>query len=435
MRRSPTSESLVGMPGILPVAHRSSRRSRLWFLAVALLLAVMLPGPLVTARPAHAATPLAVGSLPLHTSGRYVVNATGARVKLVGVNWYGADLNQFVVEGLEIRPLPAIAATIRALGFNVVRLPFSNQMVEQNPVVAAKYLTANPGLQGKTALQIYDATIDALAAAGLAVIIDDHISTAEWCCVTSDGNGLWWTAKYPESSWIKDWQTMAGRYAPGGAHPQPAVVGAELRNEIRAVNGVGKPVWDGSGSKFDWAGAATRGGNAVLAVNPSLLIVVDGITFSLDLRGAATHPITLKLPNRVVYAAHDYVFAHHPGDYSSYAKIQAHWTAWWGYLVGGAHPAPVWVNEFGAIATTSSTIVSTTPSTTGYLFAALMDYLKRGSFDWAVWPINGTYGYSTRQNHTAGSPDPHGVLASDWSSLRTDEVGQPLLYNTLRQLF
>jgi endoglucanase len=423
------------MPGLSPVGGLSSRRTRLWFLAVTLLLAAVLPSPLVAARPAHAATQLAVGPLPLHTSGRYVMNAAGARVKLDGVNWYGADLNQFVPEGLEIQPLATIARNIRFLGFNVVRLPFSNQMVEQNPVVSAQYLKANPSLVGKTALQIFDATIDALAAAGLAVIIDDHTSTAQWCCNTADGNGLWWTAQYPESSWIKDWQTMAARYSPGGVHPQPAVVGAELRNEIRNVNGVGKAVWDGSGSKFDWASAATRGGNAVLAINPSWLIVVDGITFSLDLRGAATHPIVLNVPNRVVYAAHDYVYAHHPGDYSSFAKFEAHLTAWWGYLIGGAHPAPVWVNEFGTIATTSADIVSTTPSTTGYWFSALMDYLKRGSFDWAVWPINGTYGYSTRQVHSAGSPDPHGVLASNWASLQTDEVGQPLLYNTLRQLF
>jgi endoglucanase len=416
-------------------ARGPRRRADRCFLVVALVLGLMLPGVVVSAQPAHASSPLAVGALPLHTSGRYVVNAAGVRVKLAGVNWYGADQNQFVVEGLEVRPLPAIATTIRSLGFNVVRLPFSNQMVEQNPVVAAKYLKANPGLRGKTALQIFDATIDALVAAGLAVILDDHTSTAQWCCVTSDGNGLWWTAKYPESSWITDWKTMVGRYSPGGAHPQPAVVGAELRNEIRAVNGVGKPVWDGSGSKFDWAGAATRGGNAVLAVNPSLLIVVDGINFALDLTGVAAHPIRLQVPNRVVYAAHDYIYAHHPADYSSYAKIQSILALRWGYVVGGATPAPVWVNEFGTLATTSSSIVSTTPSTTGYWFSALIDYLKRGDFDWAAWPINGTYAYSTRKKHTAGSNDPHGILAKNWSSLRTDETGQPRLMNTLRQLF
>ena len=148
-------------------------------------------------------------------------------------------------------------------------------------------------------------------------------------------------------------------------------------------------------------------------------------------RGAATHPITLTVPNRVVYAAHDYVFAHHPSDYSSYAQVPNPSGPCGGAIsIGGAHPAPVWVNEFGTLATTSSDIVSTTPSTTGYWFSALIDYLKRGSFDWAVWPINGTYGYSTRQVHTSGSTDPHGVLASNWSSLRTDEAGQPLLYHT-----
>ena len=215
MRAHADRGTLVGHAGVSAGGRACEPSTTLWFLVVALLLLVMIPVALVTVAQAGpaAATPLAVGPLPLHTSGRYVVNATGARVKLDGVNWYGADQNQFVVEGLEIRSLPAIAATIRSLGFNVVRLPFSNQMVEQNPVVAAKYLKANPSLVGKTALQIFDATIDALAAAGIAVVIDDHTSGAQWCCNTSDGNGLWWTAKYPESSWIADWQTMARRYS------------------------------------------------------------------------------------------------------------------------------------------------------------------------------------------------------------------------------
>jgi endoglucanase len=46
-------------------------------------------------------------------------------------------------------------------------------------------------------------------------------------------------------------------------------VGADLRNELRSG-----ATWGGSDPKLDWHAAAERGGNAVLGVNPLLLIMV-----------------------------------------------------------------------------------------------------------------------------------------------------------------
>jgi hypothetical protein len=49
------------------------------------------------------------GELPLHTAHHWIVDAKGNRVKLAGVNWYGADNTEFSVGGLAYRRLAAIA--------------------------------------------------------------------------------------------------------------------------------------------------------------------------------------------------------------------------------------------------------------------------------------------------------------------------------------
>src|ERR687892_46530 len=60
----------------------------------------------------------------------------GERAKLAGVNWYGAEERDEVVGGLDYQPLDRIAACIAAMGFNTVRLPFSNALVRDRRPLA-----------------------------------------------------------------------------------------------------------------------------------------------------------------------------------------------------------------------------------------------------------------------------------------------------------
>ena len=140
--------------------------------------------------------------------------------------------------------------------------------------------------------------IDALAREGLVVILDNHVSHAEWCCSNDDGNGLWYTGAYPESSWIGDWRGMVRRYK-----RQPAVVGADLRNELRS-DGWKIAVWGGPIGALDWRAAAERGGNAVLDENPNLLVVVEGLMYAAALNPVFWDPVRLKgsAPSRVLRA-------------------------------------------------------------------------------------------------------------------------------------
>jgi len=368
---------------------------------------------------AGAAHPLP--ALPLRTSSRWIVDANGKRFKLASVNWYGAESKDFVVAGLDRATLPSIAALGRTLGFNSVRLPWSNELVETNPVVDPAHVAKNPALAGLHALDVLDAVVAALAHEGLVVVLDNHRSHADWCCDVAHGDGLWYAPGFPESSFLADWTTMAKRYA-----SQPAVVGADLRNELRTMLDPGAPAtctacgtgcpcldptWTGDNGPTDWYGAAQRAGNAVLAANPNLLVVVEGLGYSLDLGGVYHLPLTLDVGNRVVYSPHDYAFSH--AAYATYADMAADLGNRWGFILEQNQPftAPVWVGEFGT-SHGSPTDVSDT-SGQGFWFQSFRQYLANADIDWSYWALNGTE--ATGYSRTLGAEEGYGVLDTTWS--------------------
>ncbi len=341
--------------------------------------------------------------LPLHTSGQWIVDRQCNRLKLDSVAWYGAEEQDYVVAGLERQDIHVIARQIRSMGFNSIRLPWSNQMYESNPVVPNSAVQANPQFMGKHAMEVFDATVNALAQEGILIILDNHMSNADWCCSGTDGNTLWYNTDYPESSWIADWKGMARRYK-----KVPQVIGADLRNEPR-VNAT----WGGNAAT-DWHAAAERGGNAVLSVNPNLLIFIEGINYAADLTGVAQLPVQLNVPNRLVYEAHDYSF-YHNGLQSETALFQALDKAW-GYVTtpDQTYTAPVWVGEWGNCHDSETCIANSTPGTGGFWFQSFRDYLDQRDFDWSYWALNGTEARGT--GRTFGYEETYGVLDPYWNA-------------------
>ena len=66
------------------------------------------------------------------------------------------------------------------------------------------------------------------------VLLNNHISTAMWCCSPHDGEGLWYTNEYPEEMWIQGLELVTQRYL-----GNPWVAGMDLRNEIRPEHDLG----------------------------------------------------------------------------------------------------------------------------------------------------------------------------------------------------
>jgi endoglucanase len=359
---------------------------------------------------------------PLSTSGRFVVDATGRRVHLAGVNWYGAHEDDGVAPGLDRVHRTELAATIARLGFNSVRLPFSLWMTRQTAPVPDPYLAANPDLSGSSPLQVYDACVEALTAAGLIVILNCHTLDAGWCCSQDDGNGLWYNQRWPAETFLAIWRDMAARYV-----SNPGVAGLDIMNEPRQAR-VGwrvlTPTW-GSRRKTDIAAMYTEVGNTVHEVSPDLLIICEGVGFAADLAGAARRPVELKRPGKVVYSLHDYPWFHPRGQ--ARAAYFDEMTRHGGYLLRD-QIAPLWIGEFGTD-TRSLASFGRAPggSDAAVWWGNAEAWITEYDVDWCWWPLNptqpaGTIPGTGRRRSSWGDPEPWGLLADDWRGVRNPAV-------------
>ncbi|KAK4240838.1 endoglucanase [Achaetomium macrosporum] len=319
-------------------------------------------------------------ALPLRARGRDIVDANGRRFKLASVNWYGASDELFVPGGLDVRHRDEIARTIRRLGFNSVRMPYADELVVANPVVMPHLLSANPDLVGMRAMDVLQAVVEALTAQGIAVIMNNHITSATWCCGADPCDAGWANDHLPgvmcrvrqtEEQWIEHWEEVMARFVNNSL-----VIGADLRNEVRGVWGT--MTWE------RWAAAAEKAGNRLLKMKPDWLIIVGGTESGNDLSGVARRPVVLDVPERVVYSAHVYAWSGWGslgGRYSkrTYPSFVQSMRKNWAYLVEG-NIAPVWIGEFGA------------PQKPGQgdanYWNNLMRYLKTIDADFGYWAIN-----------------------------------------------
>ena len=354
---------------------------------------------------------------PLSASGRYIVDAHGRRVRLAGVNWYGAHEDDGVVSGLERTGRVQLARTIARLGFNSVRLPFSLWMTEQATPVPDEYLAANPDLSGgsgSTPMQVYDACVEALTGAGLIVIPNCHTLDPGWCCADDDEQGLWFNDRWPAGRFFAAWQQLAARY-----RSNPLVAGMDIMNEPRRSR-VGRriltPAW-GSGRTTDLAAMYTMAGNLIHEVSPDVLIMCEGPGYAADLTGVARHPVRLERPGKVVYSLHDYSWFH-PREQPRAAYLEQMHRAG-GYLLS-ERIAPLWIGEFG-IGTGSLAGFS------GVWWNNFEAWLTENDVDWCWWALNGTQPRGTvpvvgRHRSRWGDGEGFGLLAPDWRGVANPQV-------------
>ena len=335
---------------------------------------------------------------PLYTEGHRIVDSTGHAVRLASVNWYGFDQKEFVVGGLDHASLEAIIGQIRQIGVNSVRLPWANETLERDPVVPDYAVAANAQFKGKHAMAIMDAVIAALARAHIMVILDNHMSGADWCCSETDGNGLWYNREYPEKKWLEDWQAIARRYS-----QQPWVAGADLRNELRSG-----ATWGGPDAKLDWHAAAERGGKAVLAANPKLLIMVESPEYSTNFTGFDKLPVALPVAHRLVYSPHAYYVEGQ--NISGIDALKQAYEARGLFLLHMKTEAPIWVGEFGGC----QTLDCGANSDWLKLFIQLLK--ENPMISWSYWPLNGTQSSGVGRRYD--TVESYGLLRPTTSTLR-----------------
>jgi endoglucanase len=416
-----------------PFTRNPIRARTLFPLIVTVTVAALVAAWINTmGTPRASATPAAsgVGAGYWHTSGNQILDSNGNPVRIAGVNWYGFETPDEIAHGLWAQDYHAIIDDIRNLGYNTIRIPVSNQMIE-TPIVPQNLSFYNTGpintdLKGLNSLQILDKIIAYAGQDGLKVILDDHRSEAG---ESAESNGLWYTSAYPSSAWVNDWVTLAWRYA-----GNPTVVGFDLRNEPHTPAGdsyAEGATWGTGDPDTDVRLAYEQAGNAILAVDPNALIFCEGISenptasggmnstwWGGDLALAGQYPVVLSSPGHVVYSAHDYgpnLFQQTWFNSSTTtASLESVWNANWGYLYS-QHTAPVWVGEFGTD-NTASDVQSSTPGSQGQWFSSLVSYLTANPWmGWTYWALNGEDSYDLLD----GSYDPAPVSALKQSMLAT----------------
>ncbi|WP_328918050.1 MULTISPECIES: cellulase family glycosylhydrolase [unclassified Streptomyces] len=372
-------------------------------IAAALLVALSLAGQ---SRPAAAATPAASGAGTgyWHTSGRDILDSNNQAVRIAGVNWFGFETSNEAPHGLWSRDYKSMIDQMKTLGYNTIRLPYSDDIFKSGATAnSITFYNMNQDLQGLSPLQVMDKIVNYAGSVGLRVILDRHRPDS------SGQSALWYTSSVPETTWLTNLKALATRY-----QGNTAVVGIDLHNEPHDP-----ACWGCGDTTIDWRLAAQRAGNAILGINPNLLIFVEGIQtvngvsgwWGGNLMGVAQYPVQLSVANRVVYSAHDYATSVSQQtwftDPTFPSNMPAVWDKYWGYIFK-QNIAPVWVGEFG------TTLQATTDQ---QWLKALVSYLLPtstnggDSFSWTFWSWN------------PDSGDTGGILKDDWQSVDTVKDG------------
>jgi len=348
------------------------------------------------------------------------------RPRLTGVNWFGFETGNLSPHGLWARDYRSMLRQIKDLGFNSVRLPWCNDMLTAVPSGMqinaygvdpyTKEVGMNLDLDGLSSLEVMDKILDEANRIGLKVILDNHSRAHDGYM----NETLWYTSAYPASTWISDWVSLIERYK-----DNPAVVAADLKNEPHGNTTTGmKPpaTWgydqDGYGTT-DWRKAAIQCGQAILAVNPAITIIVEGVEnyrgdnywWGGDLKGVADSPIgDHGIPaTSLWYSAHEYGPEVYAQSWFSAANFPNNMPGIWDdkfWFVAKRGIAPVFIGEFGIKEASAAD-----PNSVPYKWLTkFMDYVGKEA-SWTFWSMN------------PNSGDTEGILKDDWVTVNQAKYG------------
>jgi endoglucanase len=214
--------------------------------------------------PSDAAAAPDAASGGLRTVGAAIVDSSGKPVRLTGVTWHGLDTASYAPAGLWMRPLADFVTQVKKLRYDSIRLPLSFSLFDPSSIASGPDAQHNPELVGASGQQVLDSVVSEAEKQRVGIILCHSF----WAPGVEEP--LWYTSSHTEDEWIATWRLLASLYV-----NRPAVVGFELYNAPRDDSTTGvSPTW-GDGTRTDWHAAATRAGNAILAINPRLIIFVE----------------------------------------------------------------------------------------------------------------------------------------------------------------
>ncbi|SMF64497.1 Aryl-phospho-beta-D-glucosidase BglC, GH1 family [Alteromonadaceae bacterium Bs31] len=184
-------------------------------------------------------------------------------------------------------------------GINILRVPVSTRLVKEwmsgGGEVSSMNDYANPDLDGLSSLEIFDQVLLQAKSCGIKILVDQHSADAD----NSGHNApLWYKDDITSGDFFDTWEWFAARYKNDDTivaydlenepHGSPdGSAGATLsrgENESWEDYCQRKPLsqetdyakWDDSTDEHNWRYAAEVAAERILAINPNVLIMVEG---------------------------------------------------------------------------------------------------------------------------------------------------------------
>lgn len=310
------------------------------------------------------------------TRGNNIVDQNGNVVWLTGINWFGYNTGTGVFDGVWSVNMEEALQGMADRGFNLLRLPISTQLLYEwkNGIYPEANVNdfVNPELVGMNSLEIFDYAFELCQQVGMKVMVDIHSPHTH---AMGHIHPLWYNEEYTTEIYFETLEWLTERFK-----DNDTLIAIDLANEPH-----GNPnetelfsKWDDSTDENNWKHAAETAGKKILAINPNLLIVVEGnyvypkegydytardtvygapskyhfTWWGGNLRGVKDYPIDLGDGQaQLVYSPHDYGPLVHKQSwfYDGFNKETLYNDVWrdnWAYI-HEEEIAPLLIGEWG----------------------------------------------------------------------------------------
>jgi endoglucanase len=420
---------------MVDVMRTSHRR-----LALTATIAIIAAAPVFSAPLASAEAPsrTAQAAVPatdwLHTAGNQIVDEAGNPVWLTGANWFGFNATERVFHGLWSGNITEITGSMATRGINIVRVPISAQLLLEWRAgtfqVSNVNTYVNPELAGMNSLQIFDYWLGLCERYGIKVMLDVHSAEAD---NAGHNYPVWYKGSITPELFYQAWEWVTTRY-----RQNDTIVAMDIKNEPHGAQSENpRAKWDGSTDQDNWKYAAETAAKRILAINPNLLVLVEGnqiyprpgvswtstglsdyynTWWGGNLRGVRDNPVNLGgNQDQLVYSPHDYgpLVYEQPWFQTAFDKASLTDDVWrpnWLYI-HESRTAPLLVGEWGGRVGQDAR--------QDRWMTALRDLIVQYRLHQTFWCIN------------PNSGDTGGLLLDDWKTW--DETKYALLKPALWQ--
>ncbi|EFA77783.1 putative cellulase [Heterostelium album PN500] len=297
-------------------------------------------------------------SVTYTTSGTQL-QMNGQTIRVQGIAWFGLETLTFSPGGLQTKSVEQLLDVLVAQKFNVLRLPFSVDMILKPRMPNQINYGLNPNLAGLNAFQVFEYITKACATRGILVVAEMHrfdpndyipgLWYSTQCIYNIDGQCINYTTDVVTNAWITVVNTLQ-KYWNFWA--------VDVKNEPH-----GTATWGTGNTATDWDAAFKNIANTIQSKTGfkgvyfiegiennagSICSPATGNWWGGNLSPQQCFPVFLATPNKLVFTPHTYCSSVSDQPYfndPSYpSNMPSVWDASFGFLKSSQ---PVVIGEWG----------------------------------------------------------------------------------------